>query len=83
MNSIVKKKAYRPMRLPNGRRIGPIRLSMPVENTDTVNSHRVLVNLHRVPLSFGLWHTPILVHYDLNLLDTVQSVFMCFRRPLG
>ena len=36
MNSIVKKKAYRPMRLPNGRRIGPIRLSMPVENTVTV-----------------------------------------------
>ena len=36
MNSIVKKKAYRPMRLPNGRRIGPIRLSMPVENTECI-----------------------------------------------
>ena len=36
MNSTAKKKAYWPMCLPNGRHIGPIRLSMPGENTAKV-----------------------------------------------
>ena len=39
MNSTAKKKAYRPMCLPNGRHIGPIRLSMPGENTGACLIH--------------------------------------------